>query len=65
MKDIFFSRITNNCVKVVKSIIDQSHLCPLPQKVKPILSSFDHSLRLYPLPHSVRTVFYLNCATHI
>ncbi|PBL02412.1 epsilon DNA polymerase [Armillaria gallica] len=35
---------------LVQSILDQGHLSPLINNVQPILSDFDHSLRLYPLP---------------
>uniref|UniRef100_T1IYN3 DNA polymerase epsilon subunit n=1 Tax=Strigamia maritima TaxID=126957 RepID=T1IYN3_STRMM len=34
----------------VKTLISQSHLCPLPLNNAPIYWSYDHSLRLYPLP---------------
>ncbi|PWN52289.1 DNA polymerase epsilon, subunit B [Violaceomyces palustris] len=35
---------------LVSTLLDQAHLCPLPQQVRPILWEFDHSLRLYPMP---------------
>ncbi|KAF8913996.1 epsilon DNA polymerase [Gymnopilus junonius] len=35
---------------LVQSILDQSHLCPLTINIQPVLSDYDHSLRLYPLP---------------
>ncbi|KAJ3414875.1 DNA polymerase epsilon subunit 2 [Chytridiales sp. JEL 0842] len=36
---------------LVKTIIDQVHLTPLPFNVKPVLWDHDHALRIYPLPH--------------
>ncbi|KAI9206982.1 DNA polymerase alpha/epsilon subunit B-domain-containing protein [Polychytrium aggregatum] len=39
--------------QVVRSIIHQSHLCPLPRNVQPTLWAFDHALRIYPSPHLV------------
>jgi len=38
---------------LVKTILDQAHLCPLPLIVQPIHWSFDHALRLYPPPTCV------------
>ncbi|KAF8974466.1 DNA polymerase epsilon, subunit B [Flammula alnicola] len=35
---------------LVQSILDQSHLSPLTIDIQPVLSDYDHSLRLYPLP---------------
>ena len=35
---------------LVKTLIDQAHLCPLPLSIQPIIWSFDHSLALYPPP---------------
>ncbi|KAF9534221.1 epsilon DNA polymerase [Crepidotus variabilis] len=35
---------------LVQSILDQGHLTPLTRNVQPVLSDFDHCLRLYPLP---------------
>jgi len=34
----------------VKTILDQSHLTPFPLQQAPIFWSYDHTLRLYPLP---------------
>lgn len=39
---------------LVRTVCDQSHLCPLPVTVKPIYWNFDHAMRLYPLPDFVR-----------
>ncbi|KAI9490313.1 DNA polymerase alpha/epsilon subunit B-domain-containing protein [Zychaea mexicana] len=38
---------------LVRTVIDQGHLCPVPLTVKPIYWAFDHALRLYPLPHAL------------
>jgi DNA polymerase epsilon subunit 2 len=38
---------------VVKTLLDESHLCPLPMSARPIAWPLDHSLRLYPLPDVV------------
>ncbi|THV08446.1 DNA polymerase epsilon, subunit B [Dendrothele bispora CBS 962.96] len=35
---------------LVQSILDQAHLSPLTINIQPVLSDYDHSLRLYPLP---------------
>ncbi|KAI0058985.1 DNA polymerase epsilon, subunit B [Artomyces pyxidatus] len=35
---------------LVQSILDQSHLAPLTNHIQPVLSEYDHTLRLYPLP---------------
>jgi len=35
---------------LVRTLIDQSHLCPLPLTVRPIYWNYDHCLHLYPLP---------------
>lgn len=35
---------------LVKTVVDQAHLCPLPLHVSPIYWEFDHALRLYPVP---------------
>jgi len=38
---------------LVQTILDQSHLVPLTISIQPVLSDFDHTLRLYPLPTAV------------
>jgi DNA polymerase alpha/epsilon subunit B len=38
---------------MVKSIIDQAHLCPLPLPSRPILWAHDHAMWLFPSPHLV------------
>eukprot|EP00884_Botryococcus_braunii_P020984 jgi/Botrbrau1/756/Bobra.0181s0015.1 len=32
------------------TLLQQSHLCPLPMAVQPVFWCYDHALRLYPLP---------------
>lgn len=36
--------------------MDQAHLTPLPQNIRPVLWDFDHALRLYPAPTTVRSL---------
>ncbi|KAI8927186.1 DNA polymerase alpha/epsilon subunit B-domain-containing protein [Entophlyctis helioformis] len=36
---------------LVQTVLDQSHLAPLPVEIKPRFWEHDHSLRLYPQPH--------------
>ncbi|KAK9168249.1 hypothetical protein Syun_000389 [Stephania yunnanensis] len=38
---------------LVATISHQSHLCPLPLTVQPIMWNYDHCLRLYPTPHTI------------
>ncbi|KAJ3705898.1 hypothetical protein LUZ61_009603 [Rhynchospora tenuis] len=38
---------------LVATITHQSHLCPLPLTVEPIIWNYDHCLRLYPTPHTI------------
>ncbi|KAG1674469.1 hypothetical protein FOA52_003074 [Chlamydomonas sp. UWO 241] len=35
------------------TLLQQSHLCPLPLLQQPIYWQYDHALSLYPLPHAV------------
>ncbi|KAJ1773191.1 DNA-directed DNA polymerase epsilon, subunit B [Coemansia sp. RSA 1813] len=35
---------------LVRTVIDQGHLCPLPQRIRPIYWAYDHSMRVYPIP---------------
>lgn len=37
----------------VKSIVDQSYLCPLPNTTRPVLWRHAHAMWLFPLPHVV------------
>ncbi|KAG9305068.1 hypothetical protein G9A89_007708 [Geosiphon pyriformis] len=39
--------------EVIKTLIAQGHLSPFPLSVCPIHWEFDHTLRLYPLPHTL------------
>ncbi|CAN1266689.1 DNA polymerase epsilon subunit B [Linum perenne] len=38
---------------LVATITHQSHLCPLPLIVQPVIWNYDHSLHLYPSPHTI------------
>ena len=38
---------------LVKTLLSQAHLCPLPLHVRPVYWQYDHVLRLYPLPDLV------------
>lgn len=38
---------------LVRTVIDQGHISPLPLSVKPVYWSYDSALRLYPLPHAL------------
>ena len=35
------------------TLLQQSHLCPLPLLQQPIFWEWDHALHLYPVPHCV------------
>jgi len=37
-------------MQFTKTIICQSHLCPLPLHVAPVYWTYDFTLRMYPLP---------------
>lgn len=39
--------------EMVRLLLDQAHLLPLPLEESNIMWAFDHTLRLYPLPHAV------------
>jgi len=39
--------------EMVRFLLDQAHLVPLPLEQSNILWAYDHSLRLYPMPHAV------------
>mmetsp|Transcript_50831 Transcript_50831/g.145934 ORF Transcript_50831/g.145934 Transcript_50831/m.145934 type:complete len:549 (-) Transcript_50831:82-1728(-) len=39
--------------EMVRFLLDQAHLVPLPLEQSNILWAYDHTLRLYPLPHAV------------
>ncbi|KAH9607360.1 hypothetical protein KSS87_020131 [Heliosperma pusillum] len=38
---------------LVATIVHQSHLCPLPLTIQPISWNHDHSLHLFPTPHTI------------
>ncbi|CAI0400208.1 unnamed protein product [Linum tenue] len=38
---------------LVATITHQSHLCPLPLIIQPVIWNYDHSLHLYPSPHTI------------
>jgi hypothetical protein len=38
---------------LIMTLLQQSHLCPLPLLQQPIYWQYDHALQLYPLPHAV------------
>ncbi|GAB4860583.1 DNA-directed DNA polymerase epsilon, subunit B [Ancistrocladus abbreviatus] len=38
---------------LVATVIHQSHLCPLPLTVQPVIWNYDHCLHLYPTPHTI------------
>lgn len=38
---------------LVATITHQSHLCPLPLVIQPIIWNYDHCLHLYPTPHVI------------
>ncbi|KAK2992135.1 hypothetical protein RJ640_002824, partial [Escallonia rubra] len=40
-------------LQLVATITHQSHLCPLPLTVQPIIWNYDHCLHLYPTPHTI------------
>ncbi|KAK4804583.1 hypothetical protein SAY86_004400 [Trapa natans] len=45
---------TNDPFKhLIATITHQSHLCPLPLMVQPIIWNYDHSLHLYPTPDTI------------
>lgn len=35
------------------TLLQQSHLCPLPLAAQPVHWAFDQALQLYPLPHAL------------
>ena len=39
--------------QLVKTILAQAHLCPLPLHVRPMYWSYDHTMRVYPVPDVV------------
>jgi DNA polymerase epsilon subunit 2 len=47
--------------QLVKTILDQGHLCPLPAHARPIHWELDHAMRLFPLPHLVSLMSDAKC----
>ena len=47
-------------IQLVSTVLDQSHLIPVPLQVRPIFWSFDHALRLYPQSHLVSFFTFTN-----
>lgn len=45
-------------MQLVKTLVDQGHLCPLPLTVRPIHWQLDYTLHLWPLPDMVRLTRY-------
>ncbi|KAI9304710.1 DNA polymerase alpha/epsilon subunit B-domain-containing protein [Cunninghamella echinulata] len=43
----------NPVIHLVRTLVDQGHICPLPLSKRPIYWTHDHALRLYPLPHTI------------
>ncbi|XP_042039885.1 DNA polymerase epsilon subunit B-like isoform X1 [Salvia splendens] len=41
---------------LVATIVHQSHLCPLPLSIQPIIWNFDHCLHLYPTPQTLMQI---------
>lgn len=44
-------------LQLVATITHQSHLCPLPLTVQPVIWNYDHCLHLYPTPQTVLLLF--------
>jgi len=38
---------------LIKSLVDQAHLSPLPTSARPVLWNHDHALWLFPVPHTI------------
>lgn len=38
---------------LIKSVVDQAHLCPLPLTARPVVWNHDRAMWLFPLPHVV------------
>ncbi|XP_028402077.1 DNA polymerase epsilon subunit 2-like [Dendronephthya gigantea] len=58
------NKMCRNCIKLptelgdipahfVKTIISQTHICPLPPHVRPVYWNYDNALRIYPLPDMI------------
>ncbi|KAK0521797.1 DNA-directed DNA polymerase epsilon, subunit B [Tilletia horrida] len=66
MRDNIMSRALRNTIRLkdemeegalkrflVSTLLDQAHLCPFAQHIRPTLWDFDHTLRLYPMPNAL------------
>ncbi|KAJ2456067.1 DNA-directed DNA polymerase epsilon, subunit B [Coemansia sp. RSA 2336] len=60
-REDLLKRIRRNCVlpppegseivkHLVRTVIAQGHLCPLPQRIRPVYWAYDHAMRVYPVP---------------
>ena len=58
--DLFFAQLAS-LWQLVQTILDQTHLSPLPIQVRPTIWEWDHALRLYPMPTTVSTERALVC----
>lgn len=61
----FFSLSTSltSALQLVKTLLDEAHLCPLNISVRPVFWNYDHAMYLYPLPDTV--IISLTIATKI
>lgn len=48
-----FSQSVEMSEHFIKSVIDQSHLCPLPTSARPVLWRHAHAMWLFPVPHAI------------
>lgn len=46
---------------LIKSVVDQAHLSPLPLSVRPTIWNYDHALRLFPTPHVLAIADRVEC----
>ncbi|KAJ2785467.1 DNA-directed DNA polymerase epsilon, subunit B [Coemansia javaensis] len=60
-REDLLKRVRRNCVlppaegseivkHLVRTVVDQGHLCPLPQRIRPVYWAYDHAMRVYPVP---------------
>lgn len=45
--------LSHHQTEMVRFLLDQAHLVPLPLEESNVIWEYDHTLRLYPLPHAV------------
>lgn len=50
-----FSESGLTCEHLLKTVVDQAYLCPLPLTARPVLWAHHHSLWLFPTPHVIIT----------